>query len=224
MSILASVSDVLTLLAAGVALLAAARALQAARRATQPAPTAIPQPPSPTARAAKPEPIPATPAAAPDRSATTAAKRDGNDNGVQGRGEALREQIRAHLAGHDGRDLSLVEVSNGVDRRSATVSYALDKLIAAGHVELTNPKPRRYAITQAGRQATPDNPTPDNPTPDNPTPAQPAEDAGQPAKPATSTPAAERPTSPRVKATASSTPAGPRARGGGLREEVRAFL
>src|SRR6266545_5468226 len=149
MSILASVSDVLALLASGVALLAAARALQAARRAVQAPSAASPQPPGSIVRAAKPEPVPATARPATrDSSATAAGKRDGT--GTQGRGDALRDQIRAYLAEHDGRDLSLVEVSKGVDRRSATVSYAIDKLIAAGHVELTSPKPRHYAITSAG--------------------------------------------------------------------------
>jgi DNA-binding IclR family transcriptional regulator len=79
--------------------------------------------------------------------------------GRQARGDALREQIRAWLADHPGQSLSLVEVSSGVGRRTATVAYALDKLISAGQVELTNPKPRRYAITPQGASPTHSQPT-----------------------------------------------------------------
>src|SRR6266540_2688829 len=108
MTILTSVSDVLALLASSVALLAPAR--PAAHRRT----TTISGAPTTTT---------ATPATG--NPPTT------GDSGSRARGDALREQIRAWLAERSGQSLSLIEVSNGVGRRSATVAYALDKLISA---------------------------------------------------------------------------------------------
>src|SRR6266542_2438473 len=173
MTILTSVSDVLALLASGVALLAAARALQAARRLAQPT-----QPATATAQAP-----PAT-AKPPAPAATTATPATGNppttgDSGSRARGDALREQIRGWLAERPGQSLSLVEVSNGVGRRSATVAYALDKLISAGHVELTSPKPRRYAITSDRARAAHSQPAPADveATPELVAPERPAEPA-----------------------------------------------
>jgi len=144
MSILASVSDVLALLAAGAALIAAARALRVASRlAHRPAVTTM-EPT--TARSEPTEPAPRSQPAASSRTGTTASK--SATNGSSARGNELREQIRAFLAERSDRDLSLVEISNGLGRSSATVSYALDKLVAAGEVELTNPKPRMFCINQ----------------------------------------------------------------------------
>jgi hypothetical protein len=118
--------------------------------------------------------------------------------GRQARGDALREQIRTWLADRAGQSLSLVEVSSGVGRRTATVAYALDKLISAGQVELTNPKPRRYAITPQGASPTHSQPTivPDpQPTPAPVTAArraQPAADQAASTAAAPDTPAGER--------------------------------
>jgi hypothetical protein len=144
MSILTSVSDGLTLLVSGAAMATAARALwlASAQRRTQPA-----TPAGNGAAASHPaaEPAPATPPATSQRRRTTS-----NGSSGQGRGNQTREQVRAFLAERAGSDWSLVQVSQGVGRSSATVSYTLDKLIEAGEVELTSPKPRRYTITTSG--------------------------------------------------------------------------
>jgi hypothetical protein len=205
MSILASVSDVLPLLAAGAALIAAARALGVASRLAQrPAATAA-EPV--TIRSEPTEPAPRSQPAASSRTGTTASKPA--TNGSSARGNELRQQIRAFLADRSDRELSLVEISNGLGRSSATVSYALDKLVAAGDIELTNPKPRRYRITTAGASA----------------PRQATAPAAAPATP----PAADQAEEPSATPTAesgraskpASTPRSPvsaKARGGGLRE------
>jgi len=162
MTILTNASNVLALLASGVALLAAARTLQVARRLAPPA-----QPATETTQTASAATSAATGRPAANRrtnpksgasTSTTSSPSTGNapttsDSGSRARGDALREQVRAWLAERAGQSLSLVEISNGVGRRSATVAYALDKLIGAGHVELTSPKPRRYAITTHGAMA-----------------------------------------------------------------------
>src|SRR6266540_696321 len=216
MTILTSVSDVLALLASGVALLAAARALQAARRLAQPTQpaAATAQTPPATAKPSAPTASPARPAAhrrttiSGTPTTTTATPATGNppstgDSGSRARGDALREQIRGWLAERAGQSLSLVEVSNGVGRRSATVAYALDKLISAGHVELTSPKPRRYAITSDRARA--------------------AHSQPRPAEPA-ATPAAAKPKTRTLAATATveSRPGG--AGNGDLGEAIRAYL
>ncbi len=193
MTFLTSVSDVLALLASGVALLAAARALQAARRLAQPiqpatataqASPATAKPPAPTATTARPATHRRTTTESGAPTTTTATPATGNppttgDSGSRARGDALREQIRGWLAERTGQSRSLIEVSNGVGRRSATVAYALDKLISAGQIELTNPKPRRYAITSDGAQAARSQPVPADAegTPEPVTPERPAEPA-----------------------------------------------
>jgi len=231
MTILTSVSDVLALLASGVALLAAARALQAARRLAQPTQpvAATAQTPPATAKPSAPTASPARPAAhrrtttSGTPTTTTATPATGNppstgDSGSRARGDALREQIRGWLAERAGQSLSLVEVSNGVGRRSATVAYALDKLISAGEVELTNPKPRRYAITSDGAHAANSQPAPADveATPELVAPERPAEPAA--------TRAAAKPKARTLAATAAveSGPAG--AGTGDLGEEIRAYL
>src|SRR6266498_2399429 len=232
MTILTSVSDVLALLASGVALLAAARALQAARRLAQPtqpatataqAPPATAKPPAPAATTARLAAHRRTTTESGAPATTTATPATGNppttgDGGSRARGDALREQVRAWLAERPGQSLSLVEVSNGVGRRSATVAYALDKLISAGHVELTSPKPRRYAITSDRARAAHSQPAPADveATPELVAPERPAEPAATPAaaKPKTRTLAAT--------ATVESRPGG--AGNGDLGEAIRAYL
>jgi hypothetical protein len=231
MTILTSVSDVLALLASGVALLAAARALQAARRLAQPTQpaAATAQTPPATAKPSAPTASPARPAAhrrtttSGTPTTTTATPATGNppttgDSGSRARGDALREQIRAWLAERPGQSLSLVEVSNGVGRRSATVAYALDKLISAGHVELTNPKPRRYAITGNGAHSVHSQPAPADieATPELVAPERPAEPAA--------TRAAAKPKTRTVAATATVESRRDGAGNGDLGEEIRAYL
>ena len=232
MTILTNVSDALALLASGVALLAAARTLQVARRLAQPTQPATATAQTPTAAANPPASAAATGRPATSRgtttdsgaSATTAATpgtgnaRTTSDSGSRARGDALREQIRAWLAERAGQSLSLVEVSNGVGRRSATVAYALDKLIGAGHVELTSPKPRRYAITSDGVQAARSQP-PLAEAEDSPEPVAPQ----QPAEPA-ATRAAAKPRARTVAATASVESEPGSAGNGDLRQEIRAYL
>jgi hypothetical protein len=214
MSILTSVSDVLALLAAGAALIAATRALQVAGRLARGPATTV-QPP-----AVQAEPIDSAPPAKP----ATASRTSGTPVAAgTARGNELREQIRAFLADRPGQELSLVHISQGVGRSSATVSYALDKLVQAGEVELTSPKPRRYTITPSGTTA------------HQPQPLQEAAEA-EPAAGPEPTPAgehqapAERPsrTRPRAGTPATADAAGNggggRGRGAETREQVRAFL
>jgi hypothetical protein len=151
--------------------------------------------------------------------ASKLATADGNHpSGSQARGDALRDHIRGWLADRAGQSLSLVEISSGVGRRSATVSYALDKLISAGQVELTNPKPRRYAITSDGVRAAQSQPAPAD-VEDTPEPVAPERRAEPGA-----TRAAAKPKASTVAATA--TPeSGPDDSGNGdLGEEIRAYL
>jgi predicted transcriptional regulator len=226
MTILTNVSNVLALLASGVALLAAARALQVARRLAQPAQpvTATTQTPPAATSAATGRPAanrrtnPKRGASTPTTSPSTGNAPTTSDSGSRARGDALREQIRAWLAERAGQSLSLVEISNGVGRRSATVAYALDKLIGAGHVELTSPKPRRYAITSDGAQAARSQPA-----------LAEAEDSQEPVAPEqpterAATPAAAKPRARTVAATASVESEPGSAGNGELREQIRAYL
>jgi len=211
MSILASVSDVLALLAAGAALIAAARALRVASRLAQ-RPAATTMEPT-TVRSEPNEPAPRFQPAASSRTGTTASKPA--TNGSSARGNELREQIRAFLADRSDRELSLVEVSNGLGRSSATVSYALEKLVAAGDVELTSPKPRRYRITTAGASASRQADVPAA----APATAPATDRAGEPS--GTSAPEPRR--APKPASTPRSANSA-KAKGGGLRDEVRAVL
>ena len=241
MTFLTSVSDVLALLASGVALLAAARALQAARRLAQPiqpatataqASPATAKPPAPTATTARPATHRRTTTESGAPTTTTATPATGNppttgDSGSRARGDALREQIRGWLAERTGQSRSLIEVSNGVGRRSATVAYALDKLISAGQIELTNPKPRRYAITSDGAQAARSQPVPADAegTPEPVTPERPAEPAATraAAEPAATRAAAE-PKAGTLAATAAVESRPASSGSGKLGEEICAYL
>jgi DNA-binding transcriptional regulator PaaX len=209
MTIFASVSDGLALLVSGAAMGTAARALWFAsqHRRTRPA-TA-----SPTAPAGHPTaPAPGSPTVArPGPRATS-----GNGGGGQGRGNQTREQVRAFLADRAGQDWSLVQVSQGVGRSSATISYTLDKLVQAGEAELTSPKPRRYAITTSGATAHQH---------------QPQRQAEQAAPAATDSAPATADRQPHTRppaskpATASGNGAsGSQARGDALREQIRGWL
>ncbi|HZD67615.1 MAG TPA: hypothetical protein VFA45_01440 [Actinomycetes bacterium] len=202
MSILASVGDLLTLLAAGAALIAATRALQVASRLAR-GQAATVRPPTVQAEPTNPAP-PATSSAASKPPA----------NGSSTRGNGLREQLRAFLADRSDLELSLVQIANGVGRSSATVSYALDKLVAAGDVELTSPKPRRYRITSAGASAIPQTTA----SAAAPTPTPVTEQAEQ----SSGISAGEPRRKPKPASTPRST-SGAKARGG-LRDEVRAVL
>jgi hypothetical protein len=146
MTIFASVSDGLALLVSGAAIATAARALWLASQHRHARPA--------TASPAAPGHSTAVPAEGSPTAARTGPRvTSGNGGGGQGRGNQTREQVRAFLAERAGQDWSLVQVSQGVGRSSATISYTLDKLVQAGEVELTSPKPRRYAITTSGSTA-----------------------------------------------------------------------
>ena len=209
MTIFASVSDGLALLVSGAAMGTAARALWLAsqHRRTRPA-TA-----SPTAPAGHPTaPAPGSPTVARTGPRATS----GNGGGGQGRGNQTREQVRAFLADRAGQDWSLVQVSQGVGRSSATISYTLDKLVQAGEAELTSPKPRRYAITTSGATAHQH---------------QPQRQAEQAAPAATDSAPATADRQPHTRppaskpATASgNSPSGSQARGDALREQIRGWL
>ena len=189
MTILTHASEALALLASAAALLAATRALQATRRLGQPAPTARPS--APTQPAATAKPAATTVRSATPTLATSTASQAAGGNGSQPRGDALRQQILAWLAERAGQSLSLVEISNGVGRRTATVSYALDKLINAGLVELTSPKPRRYAVTTTGASAAEQQPAPAPAPAPEPTLAEAAADPQPDPKPDTTADAAD---------------------------------
>ncbi len=210
MTIFASVSDGLALLVSAAAMGTAARALWlASPRRTRPATASL--------AAAAGHPTATTPAPGSPTAARTGHRAtSGNGGGGQGRGNQTREQVRAFLAEHAGQDWSLVQVSQGVGRSSATISYTLDKLVQAGEVELTSPKPRRYAITTSGATA-------------HQHQAQPQEQQAVPAATESTSPTAGRQPHARSdasKPTAASGngPSGSQARGDALREQIRGWL
>ncbi len=217
MSILTSVSDGLALLVSGAAMATAARALWlASRRSRSAAPAGT------STATSQPAPAPST---------VTTARRTTTGGGTPGRGNQTREQVRAFLADPEraGSDWSLVQVSQGVGRSSATVSYALDKLVQAGEVELTSPKPRRYTITPGGtaahQQQQQQAVQAERAAPPEPTPTQDRKATAQP-QPRTR-PAARKPASASTDgpaSTASTGNGGTRGRGNQTREQVRAFL
>ncbi len=239
MSILTSVSDGLALLVSGAAMATAARALWLAspHRRTKPAASA-----STSAATSQPaaDPAPAPPTAAPSRRRTA-----GNGGSTRGRGNQTREQVRAFLAERAGSDLSLVQVSQGVGRSSATISYTLDKLVQAGEVELTSAKPRRYTITPSGTAAHQQQPQQqeqgvqaEQVAPPEPIPAEDRKAKAEPqprtrprarktaanhAEEPSATAAAESRRAPKPASTPRSANSA-KARGGGLREEVRTVL
>jgi hypothetical protein len=59
----------------------------------------------------------------------------------------LRDRVKAHLAANAGTSLTPYEIARVLGNSSGAVANALDRLVALGHAQLANEKPRRYMTT-----------------------------------------------------------------------------
>ena len=97
----------------------------------------------------------ATPAPAQDPSAPPAAPAQPPSPGAGRLGSGqLRQLVLGCLAERPGQALSPTAIAKTLDRSAGAVANALQVLASQGAVIQTQPKPRRYTITPAGRDQT----------------------------------------------------------------------